>query len=93
VINRARGLEISTQHPVCAQQLAGSNLIEIDQLDSLQSRKGAGDKLPSGIVAITFAVKELPQHHTGQIIEDGLFAGHKTTCLRGKAGELIELIE
>jgi len=93
VINRARGLEISTQHPVCAQQLAGSNLIEIDQLDSLQTRAGTGDKLPSGIVAITFAVKELPQHQTGQNIKDGLFAGRKTVCLRGEAGELIELIE
>lgn len=93
VINRARGLEISTQHPVCAQQLAGSNLIEIDQLDSLQTRKGTGDNLPSGIIAITFAVETLPEDHPGQVIRGGLFAGRKTACLRGEAGEWIELIE
>jgi hypothetical protein len=93
VINRARGLEISTQHPVCAQQLAGSNLIEIDQLDSLQPRSGTGHKLPSGIVAITFAVRALPKDLPSQDIKDGLFAGSKTACLRGEAGELIEMIE
>ncbi len=93
VINRARGLEISQRHPVNAQQLAGSNMIEIDQLDGLQRRLGHSQTLPAGIVSISFAIKQLPNDLPHNTITAGPYAGRKTASLLGLAGERIELIE
>lgn len=93
VINRARGLEITQRHPVCVQQLAGLNLIEIDRLDRLQARPSADDDLPTGIVAITFAIESLPENLSGSIVYESAVGNQKRTSLRGYAGELIELVE
>jgi hypothetical protein len=93
VINRARGFEISQQHPVCAQQLASSNLIEIDQVDGLNARAPINGLMPAGIIAITFEVQALPADLPSRIVADGPFAGRKSASLVGQAGERIELIE
>jgi hypothetical protein len=93
VINRARGLEITQQHPVSTQQLAGSNLIEIDQLDGLSARTASNESFPAGILAITFAVNQIPASLAPQTMNDGPFAGRKYACMLGAAGERIELIE
>ena len=93
VINRARGLDISTQHPVCAQQLAGANLIEIDQLQGLRTRIRDDQTLPTGIVAITFSVNEIPTNLPHRVATQGPHEGCRTASLRGDAGELIQLVE
>lgn len=88
VINRARGFDIEHRHPVCALQLAGSNLIEIDQLDRLQPKLANDGVLPTGIAAISFAIDSLVGKLPGQIINQS----QNYTSLRGNAGELIELV-
>lgn len=93
VINRARGLEITQQHPVSTQQLAGANLIEIDQLDDLSARAPVDGFMPAGIMSITFAVQQLPTNLPSHIVAAGPFAGRNSACLLGQAGERIELIE
>lgn len=92
VINRARGLDVQHRHPVCTLQLAGCNLIEIDQLDQLQRRTAEEGMLPSGIAAITFAFDSPMDTVPGQLISTGNDQDRKHVCLRGAAGELIELI-
>lgn len=95
VINRARGLDILQRHPVCTLQLAGCNLIEFDQLDKLQRRIADEGMLPTGIVAITFGCDSPIDKETvpGELVSSGSYQDRKHVCLRGAAGELIELIE
>ena len=92
VINRERGLDIAQRHPVCTLQLAGNNLIEIDQLSDLQSRAATNGTLNAGIAAITFSVAAVSLSLPGQIVSSRNETSCNYACLRGAAGELIELV-
>ena len=88
VINQAWGFDFNHRHPVCALQLAGSNLIEIDQLQGLRGRSADEGFLPTGIVAISFAISGLADTLPGKVIS----RSQNHACLQGNADELIELI-
>lgn len=79
VINRARQLAADTRHPVATLQLAGSHLIEIDELGALQPRPAAACGLPAGIAVISMATQ-------------APVASAAPHLLRGDAGELLELV-
>ncbi len=96
VINRARGLPVETRHPIATLQLAGGNLVEIDELDGLAKRPAAAGKLPPGLAMIGVEVHDLtglglPEPTYG--LTQGPFAGRRAALVRGGAGELIEFIE
>lgn len=96
VINRARGLPPATRHPIAALQLAGGNLIEIDELEGLRERPRAAGGLPAGIAVIGVALPNAaapPLPGVAYEVADGPFAGRRATLIRGAAGELIEFIE
>ncbi len=93
IVNHARGLGMTHQTPVCAQQLAGSNLVEIDQVDDLSARAPTNGIVPAGILAISFEVPRLPTNLVRRVFAEGPFAGRKSASLLGPAGERIELIE
>ncbi|HNP65609.1 MAG TPA: hypothetical protein PKH39_16880, partial [Woeseiaceae bacterium] len=70
VINQAHDLAPDARHPVAALQLAGRNLLEIDQLSGLVPRP-APTGLPVGIAAIAFEVDRLPGDATHRRIRQG----------------------
>ena len=96
VINRAHNLPIDHRHPVAVIQLAGNNLIEIDEISSLNRPSHDVSKMPPGISMISFAINDLnvlPATTTIYTIKEGPYAEFRASLIRGKAGELIELIE
>jgi hypothetical protein len=96
VLNRARGLAADTRHPVATLQLAGANLIEIDEVHGLP-RPAA--ELPPGIASVAFAApsRAVPagaDGYLGQGVDDDApYAGRTAHSFRGAAGEHFELIE
>ena len=96
VINRARGLPLTTKHPIATLQLAGGNLVEIDEIAGLRERPRAAGRLPPGLAVIGVAVSDLavlPLPDAAYDVTEGPFAGRRAALIRGAAGELIELIE
>jgi len=96
VINRAHDLPIDLLHPIAAIQLAGNNLIEIDEISSLDISSHDALSMPPGISMISFAISNLdflPTNTVSYIIKDGPYSESRASLIRGKAGELIELIE
>jgi len=99
VVNRAHNLPLDQRHPVAVIHLAGSHLIEIDEIRSLKKGSYDGSTFPStmppGISMISFAINDLaaiPASSPTYIIEDGPYANSHASLIRGQAGELIELI-
>ncbi len=96
VVNRARGLPPQTRHPIAVLQLAGGNLVEIDELDGLRERPRVAGRLPAGVGMIGVEARDIaglsPQGRIYHAAE-GPFAGRRATLARGNAGEWIELIE
>jgi hypothetical protein len=96
VLNRARGLPPETRHPVATLQLAGANLIEIDEVAELPP---PAPGVQPGIAAVAFAVTagsdpaSQPGHLGRGTDDDAPYAGRTVHTLRGAAGELFELIE
>jgi hypothetical protein len=96
VLNRARGLAADTRHPVATLQLAGANLIEIDEVPGLP---GPAAGLPPGIASVAFAApsQAVPANADGclgkGVDDDAPYAGHTAHSFRGAAGEHFELIE
>ena len=83
-INRARHLEPGEKHPISIIRLRGNNLIEVNQLDSLNERPVSSAGLPAGIAFISFASESLPENL--QIAWSG-------SLVRGATGELFQLIK
>lgn len=93
IINRARNLDVNQRHPLATIQLAGNNLIEIDQLDGLEAKQYSEGTLPPGIALISFKVNVLPEYLSRTLLLTEPQKGSKATVLTGHAGELFELIE
>ncbi|MEH6591679.1 MAG: hypothetical protein V7746_15570 [Halioglobus sp.] len=89
VINQAYGYDIQRQHPVATIQLNGDCLIEIDQIDDARITTVAQDTLPAGIAMISF---ETPHTAAGPNIDIAPYNNRVVSCMRGPAGEVIELI-
>lgn len=97
VINHLRGYPIDRQHPLATVQLAGSTLIEIDELSNLSKPENSSEQMPGGIAMVTFLVDRLPEHpllvHAAQRLDNAPYCGCRAAVLIGNAGERIELIE
>jgi hypothetical protein len=89
VINQAYNYDMQRQHPVATIQLAGDSLIEIDQIDEARTATVAQGTLPAGIAMISF---ETPGTAAGATVETTPYNSRNVSCLRGAAGEVIELI-
>ncbi|TQV81251.1 hypothetical protein FKG94_09115 [Exilibacterium tricleocarpae] len=97
VVNRAYGYPVDKRHPVATLQLAGDTLIEIDQLAAATPALPRPGHLPAGIAMVSFSVRNLDDvpglADTPSVQFDPPYGGARTVCLRGAAGEVIELIE
>jgi len=93
VINRALGFETDHRHPVATVQLAGKNLVELDEIAGLNKIESEHNLPYSGIGAITFAVQKLPSKSSLQELASYDVEGHQTTLIKGSAGELMELVQ
>ncbi len=99
VLNRAHGLPDS--HPTTLTMTCVGRLpaTEVDQFpDSAQPRPVAPGFLPPGNAMVTFALTRLPEGRTNWLGEPvampgPLYCGRRSACLRGSAGEIIELVE
>jgi hypothetical protein len=97
-VNTAYAYPLERKHPVATVQLAGSTMIEIDQIDAAQRRPQPVGSLPAGIAMISYEVDKLadldiewlatPARLCGQP-----YQGRLAACCRGNGGELVELIE
>lgn len=93
VINHARNLDVNQRHPLAVIQLAGENMIEIDQLDGLEPKQYPEGTLPAGIAVISFGVSSIPENLPSSLLLNEHQKEYKATVLTGHAGELFELIE
>lgn len=93
VINAALGYERARRHPVSMVQLAGENMIELDQVDNLIPIGSFKETILSGIAAISFEVQSLPAEPPHFEIPQGPFQGRQSCFMFGAGGELLELIE
>jgi len=94
VISRAHGLPADTLHRHGLVRLAEGTLIELDQYPATaRARRAAADRLAPGMAMVTFAVGSLGGHDfIAPPAPCELPAlGGSSACLRGAAGELIEL--
>ncbi|MFV8784201.1 hypothetical protein ACNKU7_17405 [Microbulbifer sp. SA54] len=93
VINQLRNLPMEQQHPLATLQLAGSTLIEIDQLDNLAIAPGETHTLGGGIAMVTFYIDRIPEQAETHCHEAAPYHGRRSCTLHGHDGERIELIE
>ena len=93
VLNRALGCEMEKEYPVAAVQLAGSNLVELDEVPELKTTFIEKSSPANGIGIISFATKVLPADVESYEIPDGPFQSRRACLVRGGAGEFLELIE
>ncbi len=94
VISRAYGLPPSTLHRHGLIRVGSGTLVEVDEYpQSARERESRDGMLPAGMAIVTFAVDSLGEHaFTGPPARSGLPCGGSVACLRGGAGELIELL-
>lgn len=99
VVNRANGLpddHKTTLTMTCVGRLPAS---EIDQFpDSARPRTVAEGFLPAGNAMVTFGVGDLSAVRAERLGEPAampgpLYQGRRSVCVRGTAGEIIELVE
>jgi len=93
VLNKALGYEIDKKYSVAAVQLAGSNLIELDEVADLKTNLTDKSSPTNGIGIISFATERLPSGTQTYEITGGPFKGSNGCLIRGSAGEFLELIE
>jgi len=99
VINNAFGLPADHKTAMTMTKVGVLPASEIDQYpDGTVERPTAPGELPPGNALVTFVTRSLDAIDAPFLSEparrDGpLYAGRRTACVRGAAGELIELIE
>lgn len=94
VISRAHGLPADTLHRHGLVRLAEGTLIELDQYPaSARPRVLGAERLAPGMAMVTFAVDSLGQHDfiAPPAACELPVLGGTAACVRGAAGELIEL--
>lgn len=97
-VNSAYGYELERKHPVATVQLAGSTMIEIDQIEGSQPRPSIAGSLPAGIAMISYEVESLENLAIGWLsaparLSVAPYNGRRAACCLGQGGELVELIE
>jgi hypothetical protein len=93
VISRAHGLPADTLHRHGLVRLTEGTLIELDQYPaSARPRVATADRIAPGMAMVTFAVDALGVHDFIAAPAASELPGlGRSACLRGAAGELIEL--
>jgi hypothetical protein len=94
VISRAHGLPADTLHRHGLVRLAEGTLIELDQYPASARPRGVGtERLAPGMAMVTFAVDSLGGHDfiAAPAACELPALGGAAACVRGAAGELIEL--
>lgn len=81
------------RYPIAALPLAGRNLIEVDEMPPESAARGAPDgSLPAGIAMVSFVAPG-----AGGVAIERAEAPYRdadgVSCVRGPAGELIELVD
>lgn len=93
VISRAHGLAEDTLHRHGLVRLTEGTLIELDQYPaSARPRAVGADRLVPGMAMVTFAVGSLGEHDFIAPPAACQLPAGAAGCLRGVAGELIELV-
>lgn len=98
-LNKCMGLPVDTPQQFTMVKSGKRPAVQIDQMPpGAAKRPTAPAKLPPGIAMITFLVDRLedvkaPLLSPPQEISFAPYAGSRSACVRGAAGELIELIE
>lgn len=93
VLSKALGYEKDRKYSVATVQLAGSNLVELDEVPELNTSLADLPSPANGIAMISFAVEKLPSADRLYSITEGPHQGKKACLIRGAAGEFMELIE
>lgn len=100
-VNSELGSPVDRRHAICALQLDGRSLIEIDAhpAELADLRPPAGD-LAGGLAAVSFQHPDLDDAGIAPLLltepethAEAPYLGRRTAALRGPASELIELIE
>lgn len=92
VINRANDLPITQKHPIATVQLAGCNLIELDEFAGLLPNLRSSEQLHPGISLISMAVDELPAGAEVYVKEHGPYVGCESCVVGRDGGEVVELV-
>jgi hypothetical protein len=100
-VNRELGLPVTLPHSICALQLAGACLVEIDEHPrGLHASPPIAGDLPDGLALVSFAHDDLESEPIASLLSGAVqprpeapYRGRRAAILRGAAGELIELVE
>ena len=97
-VSKAHGLDPDFQHPVATVQLAGSCMVEIDQLGVAKPRPPAHGGFPAGIAMVSFVYDQVETLTMSTVspatqLDGKMYGGQKVVVCRGAGGELIELIQ
>ncbi len=90
-LSNALGVDPNIQHPVATLQLAGANLIELDEVKDL-SLPVPSEYPETGILSVSFQTSTQQQSMESSRISSGPYEGFESTIKRGAGGELVELI-
>lgn len=100
-VNRELGMPVERPHRICALQLAGRSLVEIDEHPAeLSVEPSEPDDLAGGLALVTFEHADLDDERVSSLLlappqarAEAPYLGRRAALLRGAAGELIELVE
>ena len=98
-VNRELGMPIERPHRICALQLAGRSLVEIDEHPAELSERAPADDLAAGLALVTFEHANLEDARIAPLLlappehrPEAPYLGRATATLRGAGGELVELV-
>lgn len=92
VLNGAFGRPVEQRYPIAVLQLAGSALIEIDEVSAAAPAHNDAGGLAAGIAIVSFAVSGAPAGGGMRALDAPGYEGSLSVLRRGAAGEWIELI-
>jgi len=98
-LNKLRGFDSETKHPLATANIGGPFMIELDQYpEGTKYRSVKTGHLPSGTAMVTFQVDSLETipvsfvSNTGRV-NNALYRGRAAGVIKGPSDELLELVE
>jgi len=98
-LNKIRGFDSETQHPLATANIGGPFMLELDQYpEGTKYRSVKAGHLPPGTAMVTFCVDSLntipvPFVSSPDRVSTALYQGRNTGVIKGPSNELLELIE
>lgn len=99
-VNRALEMPVDRQHEICALQLAGKSVVEIDEHPRELGERGPVDELATGLALVTFEHADLSDVRIAPLLlgeperrDEAPYLGRRVATVRGAGGELLELVE